>query len=331
MRLTWVTPVFEAETDLLLLQARSFAQHLATEDVAALLVIDNSARGMPHRLRTDLEAAVGHHAPALRVLRPDDVCAVPAASGWRRQQVLKLAIAREVPTPHYVVLDAKNHFVARPGPHHFVAADGRSRVRGYGYDGHPLRPALVHVLRTLGLDPAEHVGRFTATVTPFVLDTAAVRDLVEDVESTYGAPFGKVFVQNDLTEFFLYAGWLLRRDGTLETVIDLVDEPNAMIWPRAADLEGVRAAIRTAVEHDLPVLGVHRNAVPRLPEEAVDALARFWSERGLVDSVEDGRRVLTVAAARHGRQRRLQQARDLAPRARTVLRRLRARAARPTR
>ncbi|QGQ20155.1 hypothetical protein GC089_14255 [Cellulomonas sp. JZ18] len=323
MALTWVTPVFEAEVPLLHLQARSLARHVPAHDVADVVVLDNTARGLRQRDRAALLDAYGAHAARVRLLRPTDVCPVPRASGWRRQQALKLAVARSVATAHYVVLDAKNHLVAPPAATAFVTADGRARVRGYGYRDHPLRPAFTHVLTHLGLDPDAHVDRFAATVTPFVLDTAVVRALLHEVEQESGRPFAHAFVAADLTEFFLYAGWVARRDGTLARVMELTDEPSATVWPRAATADGVRATLATVASHDLPVLGVHRNAVPRLDPAARRALATFWAERDLVDSAADGVALLERMARRHAVERRRQQVRDVVPRALALARRAR--------
>lgn len=322
--LTFVTPVFEAEVELLRLQARSFAVHVPPTTAAAVVVLDNTRRGL--RDPDGLRAAYGPLADRVRVLRPRDVRPLPPAPGWRAQQVLKLAVAEQVTTRRYVALDAKNHFVAPPPDTCFVSADDRARVRGYGYRTHPLRPSLEHVLRYLGLDPAEHLDRFAATVTPFVLDTALVREVVADVERTSGRPFEREFLAQDLTEFFLYAGWLLRRDGTLDRVLELTEDRSPTLWPRAADVDGVAAAV--AATADVPILGLHRNAVPLLDADAVRALATFWADRGLVEDVAAGEAVVATMRAAHRRERRRQQVRDVPGRAATLARRVRRRVVR---
>ncbi|GEL94978.1 DUF6492 family protein [Cellulomonas composti] len=322
-RLTFVTPVFEAELLLLELQARSFARHL--EPGHPVVVLDNTARGLSAQARRRLLAAYGPHAGSVRLLRPDEVCALPTASGWRSQQVLKLAVAALVDTAAYVTLDAKNHLVAAPEPGTFVGPDGRPRVRAYGYRTHPLRPALEHVLTYLGLPVEDALDRFAATVTPFTLEVATVLAVTADVAARAGRPFAQEFVERELTEYFLYAGWLLRRDGTLERALELTDDANPVVWPRAATLEGVREVVETARSSGAPVFGVHRNAVPRLDEAARAELAAFWAERGLVDDEAAGERLLRELAADHTRQRRRQQLRDLRPRVLTLGRRARAR------
>lgn len=317
--LTFVTPVFEAETELLGLQARSFARHADDALVHEVVVLDNTRRGLPDP--GGLRSAYGPLAGRVRVLRPDDVCHVPAAPGWRTQQVLKLAVAAHVTSPRYVCLDAKNHLVAAPTQEFFEAPDGRPRVRGYGYREHPLRPSLERVLLYLGLDPAEHLDRFAATVTPFVLVTQDVLAMTSDVQVRAGRPFAHEFVAQDLTEFFLLAGWLARRDGGVEHAYDLTDLPNAMVWPRAADPAGVAAAITAAREHDLPVFGVHREAVGRLDDTSIGLLADFWAEREVLPDVAAGTALLSRMRAGHARAARLRRWHDLPGRARTAVRR----------
>jgi hypothetical protein len=317
--LTFVTPVFEAELALLHLQARSFAAHVPDDVAHEVVVLDNTRRGL--RSPQTLLDAYGPWASRVRVVRPSDVCELPTVSGWRSQQVLKLAVAGLVDTPRYVTLDAKNHLVGTPQESFFEAPDGRIRVRGYSYRDHPLRGSLERVLTYLGLDPAEHVDRFAATVTPFTLDTAVVREMVADVEARSGRSFAREFVSQELTEFFLYAGWLVRRDGTLDGLYELTDAVNPVVWPRAATADGVRGVIASA--EGVPVFGVHRDAVPLLDAEARDVLGGFWAERGLVPDRAAGAALLLQLRQDHDRQRRRQQVRDLPPRALTVLRRTR--------
>ncbi len=318
MAVTYVTPVFEAEVPLLLLQARSLARHVPPGD--DVVVLDNTRRGL--RDQPALLAAYGAHAPHVEILRPRDVCAMPPAPGWSSQQVLKLAVAARVLTPHYVALDAKNHFVAAPAARYFVGDDGRARVRATAYTTHNLRPKLELVCAYLGLDPAPLVPRFSATVTPFTLDRDTVLAMTADVEARAGRPFAREFIARGLTEFFLYSGWVLRRDGSLDAVMDLVDQPNPMVWPGRATAAGVRAAIDEAA--GAPVFGVHRRAIPRLDDDAVALLAQFWAARGLVDDEAAGVALLRGLQARHRRDAALQRVRDLPGKAVKTALRLRA-------
>ena len=320
--LTFVTVVYETELMLLHLQARSLAAFVPDDLVHEVVVIDNTARGMPADARRALGAEYGRVADRLRVLRPDDVRRVPATTGWRSQQVLKLCVADLVSSERYVVLDAKNHFVAPLEPGHFQAPDGRPRGTAYGYAEHPLRPSLERVLRYLGLDPADHLHRFTATVTPFVLDTGTVRSVVRGVESRSGRDFADEFVAQELTEFFLYAGWIVARGDSLDEVYDLGQPSSPTVWPRSADEAGVAAAVRAAQERRAPVFAVHRRALAALDAPSAAALAAFWAGRGLFGSPQAAEAFVADFQREHARLSRQQRLRELPRRLRTLVRRL---------
>lgn len=328
--LTFVSVVFEAEYPLLTLQARSFSRFLPESLVAGLLVIDNSARGMPDGVRRELLASYGALASRVRILRPEDIDAVPASMGWRSQQVLKLAIADQVPTARYVVLDAKNHLVAPLGEDYLIAPDGRARLRAYSFEAHPLRRDLEQVLRYVGLDPAAHIGRFTATVTPFIFETDRVRAMIADVEHTSGRNFAHEFVREGLTEFFLYAAWIIAQGEDMAQVYDLHEDGSPTVWPRGASPEGVARTLGEAAEGRSPFLTVHRRAFPLFDDASRRLLARFWAERALFPSEEDANGFL-VSYARHvDRAARTQRLRELPKKALSIPRKTRNRLRRLT-
>lgn len=322
MSLTFVSVVHEVEVPLLELQARSFAVHVPRELAGRVLAIDNTARGLRPAARARLVQAYGPHADRVEVLRPDQVARVPAAVGWRTQQVLKLAVADLLGDERYVVLDAKNHFVATPRQADFETPDGRGTVTTYGYTDHPLRASLERVLRYAGLDPAPHLASFTATVTPFVLDAGLVRELMRDVSRRAGRPFATEFVRAELTEFFLYSAWLLAGGRRLEEVFEVHAGLTTTVWPRAADAAGVAAAVASVTGHGHPLFAVHRRALTGLDAAAREQLAAFWVDRGLSDTTADAARLLTDFAASAPVAERRQRRRELPLRALTGVRRL---------
>jgi Family of unknown function (DUF6492) len=310
--LTFVSVVFETEFPLLVLQARSMARFLDESQVHEVLVIDNSASGIPKDIHAELRHEYAHLAGRVQVVRPDDVCRVPATGGWRSQQVLKLCISDRVATTRYVVLDAKNHFIAQPDPAFFETAAGQPTANAYSYEEHPLRPELERTLRYLGLDPDDHVRRFTATVTPFVLDTRVVRELIADLEAREGRPFPDLFVEQQLTEFFLYAGWIVAHGTPLDEFFDLHQQFCPIVWPGKADVAGVEAATAASRERGTPLFAVHRRALVKLDEQASNALAAFWVSVGLFPDQPAAEQFITsfvTAYARVNRRRKVREAR----------------------
>lgn len=278
----FTTVVFESERRLLELQARSFQRYLRPDQIGQILVIDNCRRPLAPRERGRLLSGYGQHASSVRFVRPEELATVKA-TGWQVQQVLKLAVADLVGTDHYVALDAKDHFVA-PVPDDYFVSQGRAKVAAYSYAEHPLRPALERVLAYLGLDVADHLTRFPATVTPFPLHTATVRELRGYVAERSGRPFAEEFVARRLTEFFLYSGYRYLT-GTADQLI-LLDHQAPRIWKGGSATDQVAATIAAA---DDPVFSVHRRALAAMDVPARRLVTDFWTERGLLAAGEAGR------------------------------------------
>ncbi len=279
--LTLVSVTYRAEDVLQQIQARSVAAHAGRADIRELIVIDNGSPALTGSRLTRMHEAFGEAAARVRFVPSAEVTALPATSGWIGQQVLKLAISSAVTTPHYVLLDAKNHFIRPVTASDFLSADGRARAGLHSYEKHPLLPKLRTTLGYLGLEVEPAVTRFPRTATPFVMNTEVARAVVDDVGHGSVARFAHEFVDNDLSEFFLYSGWLLRERGWA-TYLDPDPIQAPTIWGGAADLAGVRRAIEQARRTDAPAFGVHRRALRRLPRAARAELADFWIERGIV-------------------------------------------------
>lgn len=282
--LTFVTVVFEAEMPLLELQARSVSRYLDTASVEEILLLDNSVLGMSGSTRRRLLRDYGALRNRVRVVRTSDLIDPGATGGWRSQQAAKLAIARRVRTPQYVVLDAKNHFTRALSADAFVDAAGRAYGRPHTYASHPLRESLVRTLTYLGAGDdrvAEAVASFPPTATPFIFDTETVRLLMDDVERRSGLPFAAEFERRQLLEFFLYAGWVEVRGPGLPALRNGLSLPSPVVWPKAASVEGVRAAVAEHGESDAAVFAVHRQVLAAADPATVARIAATWRSFGL--------------------------------------------------
>ena len=296
---TLVTVVFEPELPLLLLQARSMSRYLEPDFVAGILVIDNTARGIPPRLWSSILGEYGALAPVARLLRADDVAVVPRATGWNSQQVLKLAIARSIDTDRYITLDAKNHFIRPSGRADFEAPDGRPYGNFHGYEKHPLRPAFERVFRYLSLDPEASVGHFTATATPFVHFTAPTVELQDYVEGRSGTSFAEAFIAERFTEYFLSSAWLVAQGAILDEVYDPAGIECPAVWPKGASIAGVRAMIDAVEAKDPALVSVHRTPLARMDRPGTAALVDFWVQHGLFASPRAARSFVRRYRARY--------------------------------
>lgn len=286
--LTFVTVVFEPEVALLRLQARSLARFLDAESVAAIIVLDNCAGGMGRARRRTVLAEFGPTlAPRVTFTRTRELGVETGAEGWRSQQAAKLLIARIIPTPHYVILDAKHHLIAPADAADFVDAHGRARGGSHAYTEHPLRADLERTLRYLGADEnsiVDRIAEFPQTQTPFVIDTGIARRMLDDVERSSNRRFGDEFERARLLEFFLYSGWSMLRGDGAPISGETVQAPT--IWPGHADQQQAAATIQEAEDSGAAWFGVHRRALARADAATRQRIAALWVDRGLLEPDE---------------------------------------------
>ncbi|MFI8633281.1 DUF6492 family protein [Microbacterium sp. NPDC077663] len=282
--LTFVTVVFEAEIPLLELQARSMSRYLDPSSVDRILILDNCVLGLSGHSRRRLLREYGALQRRVRFARTTELIDPGATGGWRSQQAAKLAIARRVETPHYVVLDAKNHFTRATRAAEFVDATGRAFGRSHPYTSHPLRGSLVGTLTYLGADSSQierAVSAFPPTATPFVFDTDTVRALMDDIERRSGLVFAEEFERRKLLEFFLYAGWVETRGPGLPVLRNNLPIPSPTVWPKAASVDGIRAAVAEHRRDDAAVFAVHRQVLAAADPVTRDRIAEAWTTFGL--------------------------------------------------
>jgi uncharacterized protein DUF6492 len=288
--LTYVVVVFEAELELLRLQARSMATYLDPGDVHEILVIDNSTSGLGAGWRQRLLRDYGPLAGRVRLVPAAHVgrdASGPALKGWTSQQILKLGIATQVRTPWYVVLDAKNHLVAPTGRDAFVGEDGRAHLGWHPYVEHPLRAGVERTMRFAGLTPEEHLGHFPVTRTPFVMSTGFVRSMCAELVDGRDESFAELFTAEGLVEFPLYSASLIA-GGEMSALHDEQSIPCPTIWPKLRTREGVERVLAGAAEPGVQVLAVHRTALARMSPGSIRALVAFWRSHGLFGSATAG-------------------------------------------
>lgn len=280
--LTLVTATYRAEDALLRLQARSLAQFVGDQLLAKIIVIDNGTPKLSARRQRSLLRAYGPLAGLVEIVSAPQIADLSGLSGWLGQQILKLEVARRVPTPWYVLLDAKNHAVRSLSIDDFLDPTGRAHGGFHSYATHPLRPTLLKTLEYLGL-PDSAADRYPPTATPFVMHTPTVLDILD----SFGDRLRPEFALGSFTEFFLYSGWILRRDGDWDSVYDGEAIQCPTIWGGNSGPEGVRTALNHVADTNAPFFGVHRRGMLRLRGSAAGNVAEFWLKTGLMSSKLD--------------------------------------------
>jgi hypothetical protein len=275
------------------LQARSIRRFMPAADIGRIFFIyndtqDSSGDALFHELATLLprQARIAHFSDF----------GVDAAGverdGWTTQQVLKLEVSRMVQAENYLVLDAKNHFIAPTSRNDFISEAGRLFARVS--EDRDVAP-LTYALNYLQVPTRQHPICGIWGHTPFVIKTAPARELVEHLMARDGQSLTRTFFNHHrkLTEFQLYQAFLpLCRQG-LEKIYEDSAELGLTLWRgMAQDGRSFRAALKEVDKGQLKLFAVHWAAAVLMAQEQVNEVARFWLERGLVACVRDGMDIL---------------------------------------
>lgn len=316
-RVAFATVVFEPEKALLELQAASFARLAEPDDVARIIVIDNTARGWGAGTRRRLRRRYGRLSDRVEFLRPADIVPQPMKDvrGWTTQQILKLAVSRRVDAEWYVVLDAKNILVRPLDDGLLFSADGRARMGRHSYRGHPLEGRVARTLANVGIAP-DYLDSFPVTHTPFIFRTSAVVQMMDAVASNANASFPDAFIQGDYLEFPLYSATLIHQH-TLDTLYSHEVVQTPALWRGGIGPEGIAEFSRLAVREDVAFIALHRGALSRLAPTSARQLAATLARIGIFSSRTSARWFLGVFPARFAVAKALMKAREFTARRRS--------------
>jgi len=233
---TFITVIYEDDYSAMTLQSRVMYMFLPPDMVDSIIIIDNSSdenlfnidRVLPH---------YGSQDACVTVIRRRDLTPIDTA-GWHVQQLLKLEVAKRISTERYVVLDAKNHLCYPVPSDFFERPDGTLKTFLENYTLHPMRQTLENVLSFWGLDH-KLIASYPPTHTPFCFERQKVLDMLNFIERK-GRPFSSVFLEEGLTEFFTYSGYLIKTGVR----IDYQATKTGGVWDTDSGDEDVRRQLR---------------------------------------------------------------------------------------
>lgn len=278
MTYTIVTVAHQDDYEALYFQARSMAKYLPPSLIHQIIIIENPKLQDHARLISQY----GKLKNRVKIVAGASL-APPEAfswSGWWSQQILKLMVAQIVETPRYLCLDAKNVLVF-PLRRKFLERREKPRSFEIDYTTHSSLRWLRHTLDYFGL-PETHIKAFVPTTTPFVLVTDLVKELIRYIEGREGTSLAAAFLKHQLTEFFLYGGFL---KATNRFNYDVSGEECHTVWDVVHGDDYVHGIIKQTEKKKLPFFSVHRRAIPKLSEHARQEIIRFWTRRGLGSGV----------------------------------------------
>lgn len=287
-----VSVTFSGDLRLTVLQSMSVDRLFDLPDISEYVILINepadnfaSVRAVLLRL---LRTAVSEELfSKIKVLGWTDFYPESARVGFYDQQILKLAVSRLFSAPFYLLLDAKNHFVAKAGWRDFFSGDGRpflDRVTTSDYWRSNLEGSFV----LLGEDPADYeLSEMPTSITPFVMVTAEARELVIELEEKYQTILPSVFKgrEGTATEFLVYYAYLsakqkLARYSCGEKPVRTL----FTVWPQ--EPVTISKYVRESAEPGSVLFGLHRNRIPQLSDSQVLEISAMW-RKNLLKPWED--------------------------------------------
>lgn len=293
-----VAVFYEKEGEMAGLLARSLRLYLDPDMVSRIVFLNNAAVADQGReiFRTLIAPELGQLLPYTQCLDAADL-GVPPEDGYTAQQALKMEIARHLEEPFYLVLDAKNHLVKPLEAAHLFAPDGRPRSYYSPYSGY-LLTCLQHSCAYFDVEESGDHQAYP-TVTPSLLVTQIVRDMLDAIGRREGLNIYETIRQNDKrTEFLLYSAWLMRNQG-IDTVYAMGAKHFSTLfarWPQAPqDVGRVIRAVDTAAIY---AFGVHARRFAQLDAAQSVQLAGMWVEAGLFGDEAAALAFIAAQAAR---------------------------------
>jgi len=264
------TVVFDAELDVLKLQARSielYCQHIGLNNI--FVMINDSSQVDP--------AWYGAFSDCVKIVPRSIFDCEWSDNGWVSQQVLKILGSAMSNNAWCMIVDAKTLFV-RPVELDQVLVDGRAATGSLSI--YPVfEPSRNITNKLFDIDLPAQLGPGGV---PFFVEPSLTRDMIAEVESRTGQGFGNYFQQQGmLTEFILYSGYVWYRDQSF----DQRYHSQSRIYP--ANLCHSETGIfdskfNTMCQPETLTVSIHRNAWTQLTEQQQQKYHELLIARGIL-------------------------------------------------
>lgn len=207
-----VTVVFREELEVLKLQAQSIELYCQDLDIGEITVVVNDP---------DLDIVEvdfdwwGTLKDRVKVVQRSALNIQYIDNGWVTQQALKLIASTMGKSSHSMILDAKTLFVKPVSLNDIFDQQGLLTLGQLNiYPVFEPSRQITEKLFDIVVDKQLGPGGV-----PFVVDNDQVRYMIQWIEATTGQNFLSWFQeQGMLTEFILYSGWIIRVNGSLDTI-----------------------------------------------------------------------------------------------------------------
>ena len=207
-----VTVVFKDELPILKVQAQSISEYCRHLPIRNVYVVVNDSETLVERIDP---AWWYQYRTNVKILHRDVFGAQLSDNGWVSQQVLKLLTAAMSNHEWSLVLDAKTVFVKPVDQSLLLSSDRRARTGTL-----PVFPVFAQsqqvIEQLFDITMTQQIGPGGV---PFLLKNQLVREMISEIEKITNENFCEWFVQQGcVTEFMLYAGYVIKKFRSLDSV-----------------------------------------------------------------------------------------------------------------
>lgn len=282
------TVMFWGDLRLTVLQALSIDRLFSLDGVSEYVVVANDIES--EQVRSELENHLHRRLSRelwgkLRIIERSDLPRGGSGQGWHGQQVVKLALADYVSSGHYLMFDAKNHFVRKSSVDDFFHAGKPKTV--FTKTSATWDKYVRSSLEAMDGLTEERASRMMPTTTPYLMIANEVQRLIWRLETKYELPLDDAIRKTGwATEFFLYYAHLV----TSYEEIPYANQPPMTrtlftSWPQ--EHWRVLEKIAEAASGVVPMFGLHRNRLPQLSRAHQAAIVDMWRSCDLLKQWED--------------------------------------------
>ena len=281
--------VYQKEIPYLEIQARSIAQYFHPFTISTITVVINDHKDVHDSIDPGW---YGILQSKLKVLHISELTDLPLAYNWDSQQLCKLLAARQTNTKWSMILDAKTWFIRPVNPSEFITADQQKVHTNMVPFSDYFKNEKDFIQDWFKIDFNDQM--LGPGGVPFFMHTKTLQNMIEYVEKYTGCRFDQVFnvhVANPprMTEFILYAGYVLHEHKSYDAIYNIQDKLQYQIYNiadwQADHFDEILAqcqANSTAL-----TFSVHRRAYQSLSEKQKIRCLEFLHNRKLINSVEN--------------------------------------------
>jgi len=204
------------------------------------------------------------------------------------QQALKLEFHKVTDKSHYLVLDAKNHFIRALTQSDLFSNEGKPVSHHQVHRGYP-GTLLANSCNYFDVEVAQ-AQPVLPMVTPYLMITQIAGKVCKHIEEKEGIDvYAFIEKKGKVSEFMLYCAFILANGG-IENTYSIKPKPYATLFTKWPESESdIKQVLQSTGKEHIVTFAIHINRFQQLTHDHINFITQMWVERNLFDSIEAGK------------------------------------------